>query len=74
VPIRAVDLLDARAHEPGELEQRDAWHISVAVGDTFPATTGAEVGYMNRLRYPYGYVAILAAHGRTDPLDDGIDE
>src|SRR6266550_3785359 len=26
---------------------------------------GAEVGYMNRLRYPYGYVAILA--GRLSP-------
>jgi hypothetical protein len=39
----------------------------------FPSTTGAKVGSMSRLRHPYGYVAILAAHARTDPPYDGID-
>ena len=33
-----------------------------------PSLEGSEIGYMDRRRYPYGYVAILAAHGRTDPL------
>ena len=38
--------------------------IYAAEGTTLPATVGAEVGYMDALRYPYGYLAILAAHGR----------
>jgi len=38
--------------------------IYAAAGSTLPATVGAEIGYMDARRFPYGFLAILAGHGR----------